>query len=744
MSKFNPTPIANLQNENTVINSINNNFEEVESVIENLLSRDGTSPNEMNVDLDMNSNRILNLPEADSNTEPVRKLEFDATIANLTASGIQLPTSGIITYDHENIITYTREIETDTNGITIIDGDGVAGNPIISLTGNILALANLTSADGKLPYFTGADTAALTDFTSYARTLLDDSDAATARATLGLVIGTDVQAYDTELAALAGLTSASNKLPYFTGSGTASTTDFTSFARTLVDDNDASTARSTLGLTIGTDVQAYDTELAAIAGLTSAADRLPYFTGSGTASLATFTSAGRALVDAATASDQLTTLGFSTYGKTLIDDADASAAQTTLGISTYIKTLLDDTDASTAQTTLGISTFVKTILDDADAAAVRTTIGAQQSDAELTALAGLTSAADALPYFTGTGTAATTTLTSAARSVLDDASTSDMRTTLGLAIGTNVQAYDANLAVLAALTPTKGNLLVGNGTAWTSLGVGTDSYVLTADSAQTTGLTWAAGGGGGGGGAPTTASYLTLGTDAGLANERVFTAGTGIGVTDGGAGSTYTVAINDAELLAIAGLTSAADQVPYFTGSGTASLMTVTSTARTILDDTSVGAIRTTLGVGTSDNPQFATIELGNASDTTISRTGAGVVAIEGAQIAVLSVENQPLTGGVTVTSKSLGTQTTGTLTLDVGDRPLQHYTNGGAHTLAPGSVIGSSIIEITNNGSAGSITTSGFTKVSGDSFTTTNAHKFLCTVVVSNSYSLLQVQALQ
>lgn len=75
----------------TAITSVNNSWDSLVDAIENTLSRDGTAPNEMNDDLDMNSNKIYNLPEPLTDTEPLRLgdlgdvlQEGDAVIASKT------------------------------------------------------------------------------------------------------------------------------------------------------------------------------------------------------------------------------------------------------------------------------------------------------------------------------------------------------------------------------------------------------------------------------------------------------------------------------------------------------------------------------------------------------------------------------------------------------------------------------------------------------------------------------------
>lgn len=71
MSKITLNNISTL--ENSIVGAVNANNATITAAIDNTLSRDGTSPNSMASNLDMNSYRILNLPAPSSDTEPLRK-----------------------------------------------------------------------------------------------------------------------------------------------------------------------------------------------------------------------------------------------------------------------------------------------------------------------------------------------------------------------------------------------------------------------------------------------------------------------------------------------------------------------------------------------------------------------------------------------------------------------------------------------------------------------------------------------
>ena len=108
-------------------------------------------------------------------------------------------------------------------------------------------------------------------------------------------------------------------------------------------------------------------------------------------------------------------------------------------------------------------------------------------------------------------------------------------------------------------------------------------------------------------------------------------------------------------------------------GTGAITAMAVLSNGEMIVGDgttdpvaESGATLRTSIGVGTGDSPQFTAVNVGAATDTTITRGAAGLIEVEGVRVITLTatqtMTNKTLTSP-TFTGPALGTPASGVMT---------------------------------------------------------------------------------
>ncbi len=713
MTKITLNDVTNLSNQTSSQNTINNNNDTVVAGIENTLSRDGTSPNAMEANLDMNSNRILNLPEPSSVDQPLRLGDIQQYILNFILS--KVPTSSdpgkilrvrddYLGYDFGNVIT-----------------DSIDGNtyPLVNDGGSLGTTTNKWSdlflASGSVINFNSSDV-----------TLTHSANSLSfAGASNGYSFDNNIN-FDNGNADGVGLNLFSNSnitwsldnntgvVRWFSSGVTYNQLTTTALSPGVNDNNALGTSAlkwSDLFLADG-----------AVINFNSSNATITHSTGLLTVNVPMTMNTLNVTSSVVPANGMYlpaaNTLGF----------AVNTAAEVQL-TSTALSPAVSDGNA------LGTSSLMWGDLFLASGGVV----SFNNTDWIATHSTGILTVGTGDLRVTNAGTNSASVVTVGGTQTLTNKTlTSPTLTTpsLGVATATSINKVAITAPTTSAtLTIPDGVTLTGPASSGTAMTLGNAEVVTGAKTF---------------GAAGNVGKLIVAGTTSGttILNATAIASGTltlpastdtlvGKATTDTLTNKTLTTPVIAS--IVNSGTLTLPTSTDTLVGRNTTDTLTNKTLTSPVIN-TPTGIVKGDVGLGNVDNTSDATknaaaVTLTNKTIAYGSNTPTGFTALAG---------NQNLTGGFTTTSDGDGTLTTGTYTPDPLTGNFKHITANGAFTFAPPSTTCTLIVEVTNGASASTITTSGFTFVTGDAFTTTNGNKFLCFVTKSQNYSHLFIQTLQ
>jgi hypothetical protein len=620
--------------------------------------------------------------------------------------------------------SWTRTSDADTNSeitagmyMYVEEGSINAGTAWVLATTGTIVVGTTSLSFTKYNGTTGT-------YLSILGNLSELSNVGEARENLGLVIGSDVAAFS------------------HTHSGYYTTTQVDTLLGDYLTEVDATNG-----------YQPKDTELTALAGLTSAADKVPYFTGSGAASLASFTSAGRELVGISGLGSGVvsflttpTSTGLSTLisGETgsgnLVFSASPTLTAPILGVAsaTSINKVVFTQPTNTATITIANSGTFAT-----SGAYSITVVASGNSSVNIPTSGTLTTLAGSETFTNKVISGSTNTLTNIPNSALTNPAVIINGTSLalggtrnGLAVtasGLNQFATttSAQLAGIISNETGSGNLVFSSGASLVSPNLGVPT-ALVGTHISGTGANFTAGYVTNPGltghittsGTTASLSSFTLAqlntaiSDADVISPTGIVAGSGIIITNNGSNVTISSSGSAGTGDVVGPSSSVSSQIALFSGTTGKLIQAFTPTGIVVV----TGGVASTVAAPTG-------IVVGDSDSQTLSGKSISGAANTLTQIGNASLTNSSVT--INGTSLSLGGSLSGLAVVSSGLGQFGNVSGSGSIVLASGAVLYSSTL--VTPVFSGAITASNFSGSSSGVNTGDNAVNSLYSGIISN-----------